>query len=168
MKKLHEKFVNGKLHTFLKEKAPNVIDKIADLAGKSGIPMVSTIGNVVDMLIPDMKEEIQPLIDDYEQNDLPLILADLADARAREIAIATSEHAPLINKIITPLLALVIVGLTFAMWYMVLYKTFGVEKDVVVFILGALTTLCGSVVNYYFGSSAGSKEKSDQLKKMMQ
>lgn len=165
---MKKKFVDTKIGSFLKEKAPHVIDKIAEVAGKSGIPIVSQIGNVVDIMIPEMKEEIQPLIDEYEQNELPLLLADLADARVREIAIATSEYAPIINKIITPVLALIIVVLTFAMWYMVLYKTFGVEKDVVVFILGALTTLCGGVVNYYFGSSAGSKDKSDQIKKLMQ
>jgi energy-converting hydrogenase Eha subunit A len=167
MKKLHEKFVNGKLHTFLKEKAPNVIDKIADLAGKSGIPMVSTIGNVVDMLIPDMKEEIQPLIDDYEQNDLPLILADLADARNREIQIATSEHAPTINKIITPILAIGIVVLTFLMFYFVLFKKLGIEKDIIIYILGVLSGLLTQVISYFFGSSAGSRDKSETIKKIM-
>ena len=163
---MKKKFVDTKIGSFLKEKAPHVIDKIAEVAGKSGIPIVSQIGNVVDMLIPEMKEEIQPLLDDYDK-EFPLLLADLADARSREVQIATSENAPTINKIITPVLALIIVVLTFAMWYMVLYKTFGVEKDVVVFILGALTTLCGGVVNYYFGSSSGSKDKSDQIKKLM-
>ena len=165
---MKKKFVDTKIGSFLSKNAPQALDKISEVAGKSGIPIVSQIGNVIDMIIPDKKEELKPLLDEYEQNELPLLLADLADARVREIAIATSEYAPIINKIITPVLALIIVVLTFAMWYMVLYKTFGVEKDVVVFILGALTTLCGGVVNYYFGSSAGSKDKSDQIKKLMQ
>jgi len=164
---MKKKFVDTKIGSFLSKNAPQALDKIAEVAGKSGIPIVSQIGNVIDMIIPDKKEELKPLLDEYENTELPLLLADLADARSREVQIATSENAPTINKIITPVLALIIVVLTFAMWYMVLYKTFGVEKDVVVFILGALTTLCGGVVNYYFGSSSGSKDKSDQIKKLM-
>ena len=164
---MKKKFVDTKIGSFLSKNAPQALDKIAEVAGKSGIPIVSQIGNVIDMIIPDKKEELKPLLDEYENTELPLLLADLADARSREVQIATSENAPTINKIITPVLALIIVVLRFAMWYMVLYKTFGVEKDVVVFILGALTTLCGGVVNYYFGSSSGSKDKSDQIKKLM-
>jgi len=165
--KMKKKFVDTKIGSFLSKNAPNALDKIGELAGKSGIPVVSQIGNVIEMLIPDKKEELQPLLDEYENTELPLLLADLADARNREVQIVTSEHSPLINKIITPVLALIIVGLTFAMWYMVLYKTFGVEKDVVVFILGSLTTMCGGVVNYFFGSSQGSRDKSETLKKII-
>lgn len=167
MKKLHEKFVNGKLHAFLKEKAPGVIDKIGELASKSGIPIVSQIGSVVDMMIPNMKEEIQPLIDDYEKNDLPLILADLADARNREVMIATSTSAPLINKIITPILALGVITLTFALFYMVMFKTWGTEKDVVIYILGVLSAVTTQIIAYYFGSSSGSRDKSETIKSLM-
>lgn len=167
MKKLHDKFVNGKLHAFLKEKAPGVIDKIGELASKSGIPIVSQIGSVVDMMIPNMKEEIQPLIDDYEKNDLPLILADLADARNREVMIATSTSAPLINKIITPILALGVITLTFALFYMVMFKTWGTEKDVVIYILGVLSAVTTQIIAYYFGSSSGSRDKSETIKSLM-
>lgn len=97
-----------------------------------------------------------------------MILADLTNARAREIAIATSEHAPFINKIILPLLAIVIVTLTFVMWYMVLYKDFkNGDKEIVLFILGSLSTMCAGVVQYFFGSSAGSRDKSETIKSLM-
>jgi hypothetical protein len=166
---MKKKFGDTKLGTFLKEKAPNVLNTIGHLAGESGIPLVSTIGHVVDSIIPDMKEEVQPLIDDYEKNDLPLLLADLADARNREVQIVTSEKAPLINKVITPVLALIIVGLTFAMWYMLLFKSLpAADKEIILFILGSLSTMCAGVVNYFFGSSSGSKDKSDQIKKLME
>jgi len=164
---MKKKFVDTKIGSFLKEKAPHVIDKIAEVAGKSGIPIVSQIGNVVDMLIPEMKEEIQPLLDDYDK-ELPLLLADLADARNREIAIATSEHAPLLNKIITPLLALLILGSCFLLWYMVLFKDISPQKETIMAgIIGSLTTLSMGVVGYYFGSSQGSRDKSETLKKII-
>lgn len=164
---MKKKFVDTKIGSFLKEKAPHVIDKIAEVAGKSGIPIVSQIGNVVDMLIPEMKEEIQPLLDDYD-NELPLLLADLADARNREIAIATSEHSPLLNKIITPLLAILILGSCFLLWYMVLFKDISPQKETIMAgIIGSLTTLSMGVVGYYFGSSQGSRDKSETLKKII-
>ena len=166
---MKKKFGDTKLGTFLKEKAPNVLNTIGHLAGESGIPIVSTIGHVVDSMIPDMKEEIQPLIDDYEKNEFPLLMADLADARNREVQIATSDKAPLISKIILPVLAIVIVTLTFAMWYMVLYKDFkNGDKEIVLFILGSLSTMCAGVVQYFFGSSAGSRDKSETIKKLIQ
>ena len=37
---MKKKFVDTKIGSFLKEKAPHVIDKIAEVAGKSGIPIV--------------------------------------------------------------------------------------------------------------------------------
>ena len=164
---MKKKFVDTKIGSFLKEKAPHVIDKIAEVAGKSGIPIVSQIGNVVDMLIPEMKEEIQPLLDDYDK-ELPLLLADLADARNREIAIATSEHSPLLNKIITPLLAILILGSCFLLWYMVLFKDISPQKETIMAgIIGSLTTLSMGVVGYYFGSSQGSRDKSETLKKII-
>ena len=164
---MKKKFVDTKIGSFLKEKAPHVIDKIAEVAGKSGIPIVSQIGNVVDMLIPEMKEEIQPLLDDYDK-ELPLLLADLADARNREIAIATSEHSPLLNKIITPLLAILILGSCFLLWYMVLFKDISPQKETIMAgIIGSVTTLSMGVVGYYFGSSQGSRDKSETLKKII-
>jgi len=36
-------------------------------------------------------------------------------------------------------------------------------KDIVIYILGALTTVATQVVSYYFGSSSGSKDKSNAL-----
>jgi uncharacterized membrane protein len=36
-------------------------------------------------------------------------------------------------------------------------------KDIVIYILGALTTIATQIVSYYFGSSSGSAEKSRAL-----
>jgi hypothetical protein len=37
------------------------------------------------------------------------------------------------------------------------------SKDILIYVLGALTSAVTMVLGYYFGSSAGSKEKSQQL-----
>lgn len=96
------------------------------------------------------------------------ILKDMADARNREIQIATSEKAPLINKIIQPLLAILLLGSCFIFWYIIIFKDIPKEKEMIIAgIVGSLTTISMGVVGYYFGSSTGSKAKAEQLDKMM-
>ena len=41
------------------------------------------------------------------------------------------------------------------------------RKDVLVYVLGALTAISTQVISYYFGSSVGSKNKSEQLDKVL-
>lgn len=170
MKKLHEKFINGKLHAFLKDKAPQVIDKIGELAGKSGIPIVSQIGNVVDIMIPDMKEEIQPLIDDYEQNDLPLILADLANARAMNIEIQNSDKASWMAKNIAYIIDIMLSTVwSFVTFYLV-GKAMNLIKDqsdltAVLSIYSTITAVFMVTLNFHRGTSQGSKDKGKQLEK---
>jgi hypothetical protein len=42
------------------------------------------------------------------------------------------------------------------------------SKDILIYVLGALTSAVTMVLGYYFGSSAGSKEKSAQLDDIME
>lgn len=102
--------------------------------------------------------------------ELDMRLKDTADARKRETEIATSEKAPLLNKIVTPVLALGVTALTFILFGFLLFDDSPVEpsrKDVLVYVLGALTAISTQVISYYFGSSVGSKEKSAQLDKVL-
>jgi len=41
------------------------------------------------------------------------------------------------------------------------------RKDILIYILGVLSAISTQIVSYYFGSSQGSKEKSDQLREAM-
>lgn len=102
--------------------------------------------------------------------ELELRLKDTDSARKRETEIATSDKAPLLNKIVTPVLALGVTALTFVLFGFLLFDDSPVEpsrKDVLVYVLGALTAISTQVISYYFGSSVGSKEKSDQLNKVL-
>lgn len=102
--------------------------------------------------------------------ELELRLKDTNSAREREVQISTSEKAPLLNKIVTPVLALCLIVLTFVLFGIVMFDNEPVEasrKDILIYILGALTALCTQVIGYYFGSSQGSRDKSDQIKEMM-
>jgi hypothetical protein len=102
--------------------------------------------------------------------ELDMRLKDTDSARKRETEIATSEKAPLINKIVTPVLALGVVALTFILFGFLLFDDSPVEpsrKDILVYVLGALTAISTQVISYYFGSSIGSKDKSAQLDKVL-
>ena len=108
--------------------------------------------------------------DKLDLAELELRLKDVGSARDREVAIATSDKAPLINKIVTPVLALSILLLTFVLFGVVMFDNTPVEtsrKDILIYVLGVLSAIATQIVSYYFGSSQGSKEKSDQLKEAM-
>lgn len=92
---------------------------------------------------------------------------EMDSARQRELQIAISDKAPLISKIITPVLALAVITLTFIMFYMVMFKPMGAEKDVVVYVLGVLSAIDTQIVSYYYGSSIGSHQKQERLDKLI-
>jgi len=103
--------------------------------------------------------------------ELQMLLKDTNDARQREVQIANSDKAPLLNKIVTPVLALSILLLTFVLFGVVMFNDTPVEasrKDILIYILGVLSAIASQIVSYYFGSSQGSKDKSDALKEAMQ
>jgi hypothetical protein len=96
-----------------------------------------------------------------------MLLKDTNDARQREVQIANSDKAPLLNKIVTPVLALSILLLTFVLFGVVMFNDTPVEasrKDILIYVLGVLSAIASQIVSYYFGSSQGSKDKSDALK----
>ena len=102
--------------------------------------------------------------------ELEMRLKDVSSARHRETAIATSKDAPLINKIVTPILALGLLALTFILFGVVMFDNTPVEssrKDILIYVLGVLSAIATQIVSYYFGSSQGSKDKADQLKEAL-
>ena len=125
--------------------------------------------------IAEMQHEEELLKLKLEDNkldlqELDMRLKDTDSARKRETEIATSEKAPLLNKIVTPVLALGVVALTFVLFGFLMFDDSPVEpsrKDILVYVLGALTAISTQVISYYFGSSIGSKDKSAQLDKVL-
>ena len=105
--------------------------------------------------------------DKLDLAELELRLKDTDSAREREVQISTSDKAPLLNKIVTPVLALSILLLTFILFGVVMFDDTPVEasrKDILIYILGVLSAIASQIVSYYFGSSQSSKDKTDALK----
>ena len=125
---------------------------------------------VLDKVMPDpnAKAEAQAKLMEMAQKgqlaELEAMGKEMESARNREIQIATSEFAPMLNKIVTPVLALGTVALTFILYGIIIFTDVDEQsKDILIYVLGALTSAVTMVLGYYFGSSAGSKEKSSQI-----
>jgi len=131
--------------------------------------------DIAKIKMAEMEHEEELLRLKLEENkldlaELELRLKDTDSARDREVAISTSDKAPLLNKIVTPVLALSLLLLTFILFGVVMFDNTPVEssrKDILIYILGVLSAISTQIVSYYFGSSQGSKEKSDQLNKAL-
>jgi len=128
--------------------------------------------DIVKVKIAEMEHEEELLKLQIEQDKLDLAKVDLYikdtnSARDREIQISSSYEAPLLNKIVTPMLALGIIFITFTLFGIVMFDSTPVEasrKDILIYILGVLSAISTQIVSYYFGSSQGSKDKDEQLK----
>ena len=131
---------------------------------------------VLDKIIPDPEAkakailELQKLEQSGELQKIEAEHANTASAREREVAVVTSNVAPFINKIIVPCLAILIVFLTFGMMSAILFMDIesGKNYEISLYILGLLSGALMSCINYYFGSSTGSKEKSRELQEIME
>jgi hypothetical protein len=129
---------------------------------------------VLDKVMPNpaAKAEAQAKLMEMAQKgqlaELEAMGKEMESARNREIQIATSEFAPMLNKIVTPLLALGTVALTFILYAIIIFTDVDEQsKDILIYVLGALTSAVTMVLGYYFGSSAGSKEKSSQIDELL-
>lgn len=127
---------------------------------------------VAQLKIAEMQHEEELMRLRLEENklgleELGMRIKDTDSARNRETTIATSKDAPLLNKIVTPLLALGLLFITFTLFGIVMFQDAPVDssrKDILIYILGVLSAISTQIVSYYFGSSQGSKDKSDQLR----
>ena len=102
---------------------------------------------------------------DIDVKKLEMEYKDRQDARNREIQLATNDKVPFINKIVTPVLALGVVTLSFILFAVLIFVEVTSEaKDILIYILGVLSAAVTQILSYYFGSSQGSKDKSDEIK----
>jgi hypothetical protein len=129
---------------------------------------------VIDRVIPDPKAKQQALkeLAELEQKgELAKIEAEFGDkqsAREREMRIANSEFAPMLNKIVTPVLALGTVVLAFSLFLVIIFvEVDPASKDILIYVLGTLSSAVTMVLGYYFGSSLSSKDKTKELQNIV-
>lgn len=137
--------------------------------------LVDKFGQVLDNVITT-KEEKQTLDNEIRKSEMQfqiemqklsieekrMIIDDTGNARQREVEISKSEHATKLSKNTLPLMALGTIGLSFVLFYVLIFSPGLIpegSKDIIVYILGVLSTILAQVYSYYFGSSAGSSDK---------
>lgn len=134
-------------------------------------------GKVVDRIWPDatekQKAEAAQVVAQlaHEENIFSKEVEDRQSARNREAQIATSAEAPLLNKIVLPVLAIGVLVLSFVLFYIIAFDNELINprnKDVIIYILGVLSAIDTQIVQYYFGSSSGSTQTRSFLENMVQ
>lgn len=150
----------------------------------AGIDLVKDVGGkLIDHFFPDPEQaakaqmELAKMAQDGRLQELvqrnesfKAEVEDRKSARDRESAVVTSTAAPLINKIILPVLAVGVLTLSFALFGLIVFDNDLINsrnKDVVIYILGVLSAIDTQIIQYYFGSSSSSVQKSDFMEKLM-
>ena len=147
----------------------NGLPKIADAVIEKGVDYVEQKLGVTlkpeDEMKPEDVKNLRERAMQHEEFMAEVDAKDRASARERETKIATDDKAPLINKVVTPVLALGVVTLAFALFGVLLFIDVKPEaKDILIYVLGVLSAAVTQILSYYFGSSQGSKDKNEILK----
>ena len=148
------------------------------------IPLAAILSigeKVLDRVMPDpqAKAEAQAkLMEMAQRGELAQLEADVKkmeiemkdrdSARGRESAMAAADVHP-ITKNINSILSLGVIALSFILFAILIFiEVKPAAKDILIYILGVLSAAVTQILSYYFGSSAGSKEKSKQLDDLLE
>ena len=123
---------------------------VSAIAEKLGV--ADTVEEVTKAIKTDPESAIK--LQQLENEKFKAVLADKDSARNREATIATSEKAPLINKLVSPILALIVVSAWVGIQYTLLNTTVPQEmRELVARVLGTLDGALMVILSYYFGAS---------------
>jgi len=158
----------------LKGVAPVLATAVAGPAGGAAVGWIAnklgiddaTVEGVTQALTgnPEMTLKLKELDLEYAK----LEVQDRDSARQAYAAVATSEHATKLDKLVVPVLALGVVGLAFFLIGILMFvDTPDNQQQLVIFALGFITSAAGQVLSFYFGSSQGSKNKTEEMKGML-
>jgi hypothetical protein len=162
------------LLSILKGVAPVLATAVAGPAGGAAVGWIAsklgidddTIEGVTKALTgnPEMALKLKELDLEYAK----LEVQDRDSARQAYATVATSEHATKLDKIVVPVLALGVVGLAFTLIGVLMFvNTPTDQQQIIIFALGFITSAAGQVLSFYFGSSQGSKDKTEEIKGML-
>lgn len=162
------------LLSILKGVAPVLATAVAGPAGGAAIGWIADKLGIPDDTVegitaalqgnPEMTMKLKELDLEYAKLDAQ----DRDSARRAYAEIATSEYATHLDKMVVPVLALSVVGLSFLLIGILMFKNVPTDQQqIIIFALGFITSAAGQVLSFYFGSSQGSKEKSKEIEGMM-
>ena len=163
----------NELFNILKGIAPTLATAVAGPLGGAAVTALASklgVSDSVDAVAkaiagdPAAAQKIAELELEYAK----LNAQDRDSARKAYTAIATSENATKLDKLVVPILALGVVGLAFSLIGVLMFiDTPNDQQQLVIFALGFITSAAGQVLSFYFGSSQGSKDKTEDMKGMV-
>ena len=149
----------NELFGLLKGIAPTLATAVAGPLGGMAVSALATKFGVADSVESVAKAiagdpQAAQKIAEVELEYAKLYAADRDSARKNEAALATSENTPLLNKSVTPILALVVVIAWGLIQYHLLTHVVPTEmREIIIRVLGTLDGALVMVLSYYFGAS---------------
>ena len=162
------------LLNILKGVAPILATAVAGPAGGAAVGWLAdklgvddaTVEGVTSALTgnPELTFKLKELDLEYAKMDAQ----DRDSARKAYAEVATSEHATKLDKAVVPVLALGTVSLAFLfIGFLIFIDVAPDQQQMIIFALGFITSSAGQVLSFYFGSSQGSKDKTEEMKGML-
>lgn len=158
MSKEKKPFGETKLGSFLKDKAPKVLDYVGDVLPDKGV--LGIVKNIIDRdpeIPAEQKLEFEKLLQDHEKEMYALEVQDRDSARHREIeVIKTLGHADRMQIFVGAIMVLAF----FTALIMIGFKEIPARNEhIMINALGILEGAVLAVITYYYGSSMGSRIK---------
>ena len=156
----------------LKTAAPMAATALTGPAGGMAVKMIAQklgVENSVEAVTKHLQSNPEDAVKlkELDLKELELHNADRDSARKREMEVVKSD-AHFITKNITSLLAIGTVAGAMVMTALVFFVDFpDSQENIIIFVLGFLSSAATQVLSYYFGSSAGSKDKDEKIKGLM-
>jgi hypothetical protein len=161
------------LFNLLKGIAPTLATAVAGPLGGAAVSAIANRLGVSDSVEavakaiagdPAAAAKLQELELEYAKLDM----ANTANARDMNAKIQESANAAWIAKNAAYILDFAIVSATIIMTWIVFFKGVPSEnKEIAYMAIGSLITMCGTVLNFHRGSSAGSKSKTEEMMKVV-
>lgn len=160
----------NELLNLLKGAAPALATVVAGPLGGMAVKAMAeklgvedTVEAVAQHLTNNPEDALKLAEIDLKQFELEV--QDRDSARKAHAAIATSPDAHWLEKLVVPILALGTVGLCFLLIGILMFNNIpDSQENIIIYALGFITSAAGQVLSFFFGSSQGSKEKTEAMK----
>ena len=159
-------FKDSKLFQTIKRVAPNVLDGATDLVA-TAVPALAPLNNLIDAAIGVAADEgdedaVYELVSAREEylKELDLYYADLKSAR--DMYSSSHEQADKIADNVIKYNLFIVLFMVLVQCIVIMYvdgKVAAVITGIVGTVTGALIQERNTVINFFFGSSKGSKDK---------
>jgi hypothetical protein len=162
------KIKDTKLGQWLKNKAPKILEVVADaIPGKGIIDIVAGLVSK-DETIPEADRlEFKKMEMDFELEMTQMYLTDVAGSRDANVRIQESDKASWLAKNVGYIIDITVIYGFLAMFLVIIYRAVPeANKELFYMAFGSLATFAGTSINWHRGSSQGSAEKQKFLDKV--